>query len=191
MLTRIVFTGIVIAVVIQRLLELRISKRHIALLLAEGGKEHSSNSLWMVKTLQISWFIAMVVETWVLSRPFVPTLAAAAILATVTGQGLRYLSMQALGQRWTLPIVTVPGRPVVTEGVYRYIRHPNWLGVFLEITMLPLIHSAYLTAILFTLANSLLMARRIQAEEQALFTETNYAKVFDQRPRFLPFIFGC
>ncbi|MGL4880646.1 MAG: isoprenylcysteine carboxylmethyltransferase family protein, partial [Waterburya sp.] len=91
------------------------------------------------------------------------------------GQVLRYLSMQALSWRWTLPIMTVPNLPVVEFGIYRYLRHPNWLGVILEIAFLPLIHSAYLTAIAFSLGNAMLMIKRIQTEEQALKKNINYA----------------
>jgi len=97
--------------------------------------------------------------------------------------------MQALEWRWTLPIMTVPGMPVVESGIYRYIRHPNWLGVNLEIAFLPLIHSAYITAIAFSLANAWLMSRRIQAEEQSLGENTNYNAAFADKPRFIPMIF--
>ena len=96
--------------------------------------------------------------------------------------------MQALQWRWTLPIMTMPGMPVVTSGVYRYLRHPNWLGVIWEIAFLPLIHTAYLTAIAFSLANAWLMSKRIQTEERALAENTNYAAAFANKPRFISFI---
>lgn len=184
--TKAVFVGIVAAVFLQRLSELRISQRNVAYLLAQGGREHGSNYLWVVKVLQISWFVAMIAEVYWLDRPFVPALAAVGLLAAIAGQFLRYLSMQALRSRWTLPIITIPGAPVVNSGIYRYLRHPNWLGVILEIAGIPLIHTAYLTAIFVTLANALLMIKRIHKEEQALSKDNNYAAVFADRPRFIP-----
>ena len=184
--TKVVFVGIVAAVFLQRLFELRISQRHVAYLLAQGGREHGSNYLWVVKVLQVSWFFAMIAEVWWLERPFVPAWGAVGVLGAIAGQCLRYLSMQQLGVRWTLPIITIPGASVVDCGIYRYLRHPNWLGVILEIAALPLIHSAYITAILFSLANALLMVKRIQAEEQALSEDNNYAYLFAHRPRFIP-----
>lgn len=184
--TKAVFVGIVAAVFLQRLSELRISQRHVAYLLTQGGREHGSNYLWVVKVLQLSWFVAMIAEVWWLDRPFLPVLAAVAMLAAIAGQFLRYLSMQALGSRWTLPIITIPGAPVVDLGIYRYLRHPNWLGVILEIGALPLIHSAYLTAIFFSVANAFLMVKRIHREEQALSEDNNYAYVFADRSRFIP-----
>lgn len=188
MLTKYIFSGIVVAVILQRLVEVRLSDRHKAEILKRGGQEHGDNLLGAVKVLQVSWWIAMIVEVWYLDRPFLPALAAVALTATIAGQVLRYLSMQALEWRWTLPIMTVSGMPVVESAVYRYLRHPNWLGVILEIAFLPLIHSAYLTAIAFSLANAWLMSKRIQTEERALSKNTNYATAFANKPRFFPFI---
>ncbi|VEP11902.1 Isoprenylcysteine carboxyl methyltransferase [Hyella patelloides LEGE 07179] len=186
MLTKYIFSGIVVAVILQRLVEVRSSDRHKAEILKRGGQEHGDNLLGAVKVLQVSWWIAMIAEVWYLDRPFMPVLAVVALTATIAGQILRYLSMQALKWRWTLPIMTVPGMPVVTSGVYRYLRHPNWLGVILEIAFLPLIHSAYLTAIAFSLANAWLMSKRIQTEERALAENSNYAAAFAGKPRFFP-----
>jgi methyltransferase len=184
--SQIIFTGIVIAVIIQRLVELRISQHHAAKILAQGGQKHHDNFLPWVKGLQVSWFVAMLLEVWLLDRPLVGGLAAIALLATLTGQILRYLSMRALGWRWTLSIITLPRAGVVDTGIYRYLRHPNWLGVILEILALPLIHSAYLSAILFSIANALLLAKRVPAEEQALsLGESNYQSLFADRPRFI------
>ncbi|MDJ0596496.1 MAG: isoprenylcysteine carboxylmethyltransferase family protein [Pleurocapsa sp. MO_226.B13] len=168
MLTQFLFCSIIAAVILQRLWELRLSRHNEAYILAQGGKKHSDNLLGMVKVLQISWWVAMLLEVWCLDRPFIPLLAAIGILATVTGQILRYLSMQALGYRWTLPIITLPGIPPVRKGIYRYLRHPNWLGVILEIAGLPLFHGAYLTAIFFSIANAFLIGKRMHTEELAL-----------------------
>jgi methyltransferase len=186
MVTKAIFTGIVATVFLQRLFELRLSKCNEAHVIAQGGREHSSNYLKLVKVLHLSWFVVMLAEAWWFDRPFVPTLAAFALVATLAGQYLRYLSMQALGWRWALPIMTIPGASVIDKGIYRYIRHPDWLGVILEIPAVPLIHSAYLTAILYTVVNTFLLRTRIRAEEQALTEDNDYAYVFAGRPRFIP-----
>jgi methyltransferase len=185
-LTKYIFVGIIFAVILQRLFELRISRNNEAYILDRGGKKHSDNLLGAVKVLQVSWLIAAIAEVWYFDRPFIFPLAAVALSATLAGQVLRYLSMQALERRWTLPIITISDIPVVDKGVYLYLRHPNWLGVILEIAALPLIHGAYLTAIIFSLANALLISRRIQIEEAALSEISNYSLVFANRPRFIP-----
>ena len=186
LLTKYIFVGIVFAVILQRLFELRISKNNETYILAQGGKKHDDNLLGSVKVLQTLWFIAAIAEVWYFDRPFIFPLAAVALAATLAGQVLRYLSMQALGRRWTLAIMTLPDTPLVDKGIYRYLRHPNWLGVILEIAFLPLIHGAYITAIAFSLANAWLMSRRIQTEEQALGENTDYLAAFADQPRFIP-----
>lgn len=186
MLTKYIFIGVVVAVIFQRLFEVSLSNRNQAEILERGGQEHGDNLLGVVKSLQVSWWIAMIAEVWYFDRPFIFPLAVVALSATLAGQILRYLSMQALKQRWTLSIMTLPDTPVVDKGIYFYLRHPNWLGVIMEIAALPLIHGAYLTAIIFTLANGLLMSQRIQIEEEALAENSNYTLVFANIPRFIP-----
>ena len=186
MFTQSLFTVIVVAVIVQRLVELRISNRHVATLMTQGGQVQSENLLSWVKLLQVSWWMAMLAEVWFLDRPFSPGVAALGLLMLGAGQGLRYLSMQALGPRWTLPIVTVPNQGAIATGPYRYLRHPNWLGVILEIAGLPLIHSAYGTASAFAIANAVIMQQRMQTEEQALSQASNYAQLFAHTPRLIP-----
>ncbi|MEM9162386.1 MAG: isoprenylcysteine carboxylmethyltransferase family protein [Cyanobacteria bacterium P01_F01_bin.4] len=168
MITQWIFVSIVLAVVVQRVLEVRLSKRNAAQILEKGGQEHGDNFLSLVKLMQICWWISMITEVWWFNRPFIPMLAVVGILGAIAGQTLRYLSMQALGWRWTLPIMTVPDESRIDSGIYAYLRHPNWLGVAIEIAALPLIHTAYLTALLFSVINALLMFKRIQLEEVAL-----------------------
>lgn len=164
----ILFSCIVAVIIAQRLLELKISKRNVAVLLAQGAKEQPAFYYRLVIVLQIFWFLAMLGEVWIFNRPFLPLLATIAIFTTLVGQYLRYLSMLALGSRWTLPVMILPEASIIKSGIYRYLKHPNWLGVFLEIPAVPLIHSAYLTAITCSIGNAILMIPRIQHEEKAL-----------------------
>lgn len=186
MVTKFIFGIIVIAVVMQRLGELRLSKRQVKRLLSQGGHEHHCNVLGWVKVLQLAWFVAMIAEVLLFDRPFIPVLGAIAFLLLGVGQGLRYVSMRALGYRWTLPLVTLPGQPAVNFGIYHYMRHPNWLGVILEIAALPLIHSAYWTAIGFSILNLVIMVQRVQREEAVLTLENDYLTYLGDRPRFFP-----
>jgi methyltransferase len=81
---------------------------------------------------------------------------------------LRYAAMRRLGARWTVRVMVIPGAPRVTDGIYRYMRHPNYLGVAIEIASLPLVHSAWVTSLSFSALNALLLWWRIRAEEAAL-----------------------
>jgi methyltransferase len=184
--TRIAFTGLVLAVAAQRLFEVRRSRRHEQWLRARGAVERASWQVPVMAALHGAWLVAMCAEVWLLSPPFRAPLAAAALAVFACGQILRLLAMRALGSRWTIRILTLPLEPPVTSGVYRYLRHPNYLGVILEIAALPLVHGAVWTTVIFSAANAVLLAYRIGAEERALATDNGYVEIFGARPRFLP-----
>lgn len=161
---------LVLAVAIQRLTEVRISRRHVRALKAQGAVEHAAHQVPVMVLLHGLWLAACVAEPLLWDRPVSPGLAATAFALLLAGQALRWSARRALGPRWTVPIITLPGVPRVTTGPFRYLSHPNYLGVVIEIAALPLIHAAYVTAGVFTLANAVLLTWRIAAEERALRT---------------------
>ncbi len=189
-ITQLIFPFIVAIIAIQRIFAIRTSKKNAKYLESIGGKKRNENLLWLVKVMQISWFIAMLVEVYGLNRPLIPSLAIVALLMTIISQILRYVSMRELGHYWTHTVITLPGKPVVNTGIYRYLKHPTWLAMTLEFASLPLIHDAYLTAIVFSLFNAFIMTKRIPAEEKALTEDTNYGVVFNDIPRFIPSFFN-
>jgi methyltransferase len=186
MVTRIAFTMFVLAVALQRLFEVRRSQGHERWLRAQGAVERASWQVPVMAVMHVTWLVAMCAEVWLLMPPFRPALAAVALATFACGQILRLLAMHALGSRWTIRILTLPLEPPVTTGIYRYLRHPNYLGVILEIAALPLVHGAVWTAAIVSVANAVLLAFRITAEEHALATDNGYAVLFGARPRFLP-----
>ncbi len=168
MVTRWIFTGFVILLSLQRLYELRLSRRHEAIIRSLGGREIAAWQLQAMKALHAGWFVAMLVEVYALRRPFIPGLSLAALVTLMAGQGLRYAAILSLKWRWTVRVMTIPGLPLERSGIYRYLRHPNYLGVALEIVAVPLLHSTYVTAIVFSLLNLLLLSARIRTEDRAL-----------------------
>ena len=86
----------------------------------------------------------------------------------LAAHGLRWWCIAVLGRQWSTRIVVVPGLSVVSTGPYRWLRHPNYLAVVVEGFALPLVHSAWVTAAVFTVANAVLLRTRIAAEERAL-----------------------
>lgn len=162
------YVVLVLAVAVQRLVEVRISRRHVRALKAQGAMEHAAHQMPVMVALHALWLVACLAEPLLWQRPVNPALAVAALALLLAGQALRWWARRALGPRWTVPIITLPGVPRVTTGPFRYLNHPNYLGVVIEIAALPLIHAAYVTAGVFTVANGLLLAWRITAEEQAL-----------------------
>ena len=186
MVTRWLFTVLVLTVLVQRMLEMRVSRRNAARMLAAGGREYAGGQFLAMLLLHPSWIAAMLVEVWVFDRQPSALVAAAGFIALVAGQSLRLLAIRTLGPRWSARIITVPNAQPVTTGIYRYLRHPNYLGVVLEIAGLPLVHGAWVTAIAASIANALVLLARIPAEEAALSRDNAYGAFFAERPRFIP-----
>lgn len=184
--TRWFFVGFLTLLGLQRLLELRLSRRNERWILAQGGQEYVPGQWRLMRGMHTAWFAAMLLEVFTLKRPFRPALAGGASILFLTGQALRYAAIRALGPRWTVRVMTLPGAPPVEGGIYRQLRHPNYLGVALEILAVPLLHSAWWTAALFSLLNGLLLRARIHAEEQALDRHNQYLALFRDRPRWVP-----
>jgi len=182
-----IYLLLVAAVAIQRLLELRVASRNTNLLFSFGAEEVAPGHYSAMRVLHTAWLFGCALEAiWRGNPP--PLWAAGICLATLfIGQALRLSAMHALGPRWTTRILVVPDLPPVTGGIYRWVRHPNYLGVILEIAALPLIFGGVVTAALFSAANLLLLLRvRIPAEEAALVRVNNYSGYLTGQARFVP-----
>lgn len=186
MLTRVLFTALWLCVVAQRLWEMRLSRRHERALRAAGAREEAPGQVpWMV-ALHAGWLAASLLEVWLLQRPFQLAIALPALALFMLGQSLRITAVRTLGARWSVRIFTLPeAQEPVSRGIYRYLRHPNYLGVALEIASFPLLHGAYLSALAFSVLNAFFLFARVRAEERALVSTSSYAQVFHDRPRFI------
>ena len=178
------FTVVVVLVGLERLAELVVSNRNAAWSFERGGRETGQGHYPFMVVLHSGLLAGMLVEAWV-RRPDVPAALAWSMLAlAVASQALRWWCITTLGHRWNTRVLVVPGLAPVTGGPYRYLRHPNYVAVVLELAAVPLLHGAWVTALVFSLANALLLRVRIRAEESALGTA--YAEAFAGKPRFLP-----
>jgi methyltransferase len=168
MVSRGLYVGLILMVAFQRLTELRLAQRNERLARAAGAVEAGAGHYpWMV-AIHTLFLISCVLEVWLLERPFVPRAAGAMLLLLGVATALRYWTINTLGERWTTRILVRPGLPLVTGGPYRWLRHPNYLAVVIEIAALPLVHGAWLTAVVFSAANAVLLAVRIRTENAAL-----------------------
>jgi len=169
--SRLLYTGLVAAVAAARLVELRVARMNLERLLARGGVEAGAGHYPAMVALHALWLLACPAEVWLLDRPLLPPLAAAMLVLLAAAMALRYWAIASpggLGGRWTTRIVVLPGAPLIETGPYRLLRHPNYLAVVVEILALPLVHTAWITAIVATAANAMILAVRIRAEEAAL-----------------------
>ena len=166
--TRLAFTVVVLAIAAQRLIELRVANRNTSRLVHRGGREVGARHYpWMV-ALHTAFLISCVAEVWIAARPVPPMIALVSLAVLVAAQGMRWWVLRTLGERWTTRVIVVPGERLVTAGPYRWLHHPNYLAVVLEIAAIPMLAMAWLTAVVFSVANLVLLGFRLAAEERAL-----------------------
>jgi methyltransferase len=183
-LPRILLFAWLALLLVERALELRRSERNVRRALEAGGVESGRGHYAAMVGFHASFLVACAVEPIVAPRRWPVAASLAALALALLAQGLRGWVVHTLGPRWTTRIVVVPGAPPVTSGPYRYLRHPNYLAVALELLAVPLIGGAVYTAMGATLLGALLLSIRIPAEERALGEP--WARAFSGRPRILP-----
>lgn len=162
------FVALVVLVALVRLVELSVARRHLAWARARGGVERGAGHYPVMVALHLGLLVGAPLEVWLADRPLVPVLAVGMLLLLVAAHVLRWWCIRSLGEQWNTRVVVVPGLPLVQRGPYRFLRHPNYVAVVAEGVALPLVHGAWLTALLFTVANLALLAWRVRVEEQAL-----------------------
>jgi methyltransferase len=162
------------AIAVERAVELVITRRNLAWARERGAREHGGDHYpWMVAT-HASFLVACPLEVVALDRPFLPLLGIPMLGIVASTMALRYWAIATLGRRWTTKVVVVPGLAPVTSGPYRWLRHPNYLAVTLEVAALPLVHTAWVTAVVWSAGNALVLRARIAAEEAALRSASDY-----------------
>lgn len=163
---------LILATGIERLFELVRSKRNAEAAFAQGGVEYGQRHFpWMV-ALHTGLLLACIAEVVLLDRPFIPALGWPMLALAVVCQAGRVWIIRSLGQQWNTRVIVVPGAKRVTaRGPYRWswLPHPNYLLVAVEGIALPLVHTAWVTAVVFTVLNAiLLLGFRIPVEDKAL-----------------------
>lgn len=162
------FVVLVLAVGLERLAELVVSKRNTAWAFARGGRETGFGHYPFMVVLHTALLVGAVVEVLLADRPFHAALGWPMLVVVLGCQALRWWCIRTLGHQWNTRVIVVPGAGRVTGGPYRFFSHPNYVAVVLEGVALPLVHTAWATALVFTVANAALLTVRLRAEERAL-----------------------
>jgi methyltransferase len=155
-------------VVLERGAELLVARRNAPWALAHGGVEFGQSHYPTMVVLHVALLGGCALEPVLLARPFLPWLGWPALAVAAACQLVRWACVAALGPRWNTRVIVVPGMPLVSRGPYQWMQHPNYAAVMAEGIALPLIHTAWITALAFTLANLVLLRRRIRVEDVAL-----------------------
>jgi methyltransferase len=151
----------------QRLTEVMLSKRNTAKLMVRGGVEYGAGHYWLIVGFHTVWLIGMAALAWdqPVSRPW--------LIVVILLQAGRMWVIRSLGERWTTRIIVQPGVPPVQTGLYKYLKHPNYVIVAVEIAAVPLCLGLTAYAVVFFLLNLPLLAVRIIAEDKALAAAAN------------------
>ena len=158
----------ILAVGVERVIELLVAQRNAKWSFAHGGKEFGRDHYPAMVSMHALLLVSCAVEVWTLRRPFIGWLGWPMLAVVVLSTVVRWRCVTILGKRWNPRLIVIPGAPPVRDGMYRWVRHPNYTAVAAEVAALPLIHSAWLTAIVFSIANALVLTVRIRAENAAL-----------------------
>ncbi|MEU4465932.1 isoprenylcysteine carboxylmethyltransferase family protein [Streptomyces sp. NPDC024017] len=159
---------LLLAIAAERLAELAVARRNASWTLARAGVEHGRGHYPAMVTLHTGLLVCCFLEPALADRPFVPALGWPMVALVVLAQALRWWCVMSLGPYWNTRVIVVPGARLVGTGPYRFLRHPNYVAVVVEIAALPLVHGAWLSALAFTAANAWLLAVRIRCENAAL-----------------------
>lgn len=164
------FTVLIAAVALERLAELVVSKRNAAWSLARGGVETGQRHYAVMVVLHTGFLLGALVEVYLRRPDLLPALSWSMFILVVAAQGLRWWCIGTLGRRWNTRVIVVPGLAPETAGPYRFLAHPNYVAVVIEGIALPLVGSAWITAVVFTVLNAALLTVRLRVENAALAT---------------------
>ena len=185
----ITFLALLAAVAMLRLLELRISRKHQQQLASCGAKKVQEPKFrWMV-ALHTAVPISAALEVIVLKRPFLPALAAPMFAIFLAANVVRWWVIRTLGAHWNVQVMDSTRLGVITSGPFRFVRHPNYAAVFTEMLALPLIHTAWITALAGSMMHMVVLGQRLSTEERVLFANEDYRAAMAGKPRFLPGLF--
>jgi methyltransferase len=159
---------LIAAVGLERIAELVVSQRNLAWSRARGGEEFGAGHYPAMVVLHTGLLAGSLLEAIFLHRPFLPALGWPMLAIALAAQALRWWCITTLGHQWNTRVVVVPDAPRVIAGPYRLVPHPNYVAVVLEGVALPLVHTAWITALAFTALNAVLLTTRIKVENEAL-----------------------
>jgi len=184
------FLALLIAVALLRGVELMISRRNQHRLEAQGvSRADEPHFRWMV-LLHSAVLAGAALEVLLLNRPFIPALAILMGTLFALANALRWWVIRTLGTHWNVQVMDSVSLGVITSGPFRLVRHPNYAAVFIELAALPLIHTAWLTALVGSAGHAWVLSRRLAVEEAVLLRNRHYRATVAHRPRFVPRLFA-
>ena len=162
------YVGILFGIAfVPMLLEARRSTANYRALVAAGAIEPADDVFVAMQLAYPGSFLAMLAEGWLRGLPS-RSLVLAGACVFVAAKGIKYWAISTLGSRWTFRVVVPPRSTLVADGPYRFLRHPNYIGVIGELIGYGLLAHAPLTGTIATVVFAGILVARIRVEERAL-----------------------
>jgi methyltransferase len=183
------FLALLLAVGALRIFELRISKRHQQRMAQRGAAKVKDPYFRWMAMFHTLVLVGAAAEVVFCHRPLVWALAIPMLLLFAAANLVRWWVIRTLGEHWNVQVVDSAKLGFVASGPFRYVRHPNYAAVFVEMLALPLIHTAWITALAGALVHVLVLSLRLSVEDPVLLSNPDYAAAMGSKPRFLPGLF--
>ncbi len=180
------YVALLTAVGALRLVEMRISRRRQRALAARGVARAVEPRFPLMVALHVSILAGSALEVWYGNRPLHPALAAPMLALVALANGLRFWVIRTLGPHWNVHVMGSLKLGVVSSGPYRFIRHPNYVAVWVELLALPLIHTAWVTALVGSVLHATVLRGRLAVEDPILLRDPGYRAAMGGKPRFIP-----
>lgn len=159
---------LIVVVAVERLAEVIVAEGNRTWSKEQGGIEFGGRHYPVMVALHTGLLVGCLVEPMVLHRPFIPALGWPMFAIVLAAQVLRWWCITTLGHQWNTRVIVIPGAERIVGGPYRFVPHPNYVAVIAEGCALPLVHSAWITALMFTVLNAALLRTRVKVENAAL-----------------------
>lgn len=183
------YISLLVLVGIERLGELVISRRNQRQLEKRGSHKIPEPHFRFMVLVHVGVLVGAGLEVLFLHRPLIPALAIPMAVLFVLSNVLRWWVIQTLAGHWNVEVMDSSRVGVVSSGPYRWVRHPNYVGVVAEVFSLPMIHTAWITAIAGTLGYLEILRRRLRVEDGVLLANPAYRLAMGGKPRFFPRLF--
>lgn len=182
--------AIILFYLIQRLSELWINKQHETILFEEyGATEVAPTDSKRMRIFHSLWFLSLITEVTLHGKLLTGNFETIVFLILIFGQAIRFHTINVLGHFWTIKIYHIPNRPIIRDGLFRIVLHPNYLIVILELIFVPFLLGAPYTLFIFGFFNFFILKKRIELEENELLQNEQYAIMKKNQKRFIPFIY--
>ncbi|HYB54316.1 MAG TPA: isoprenylcysteine carboxylmethyltransferase family protein [Thermoanaerobaculia bacterium] len=185
-LSVILYLALLAAVGVSRVIELEVSSNRRRRLVEQGVSQSPEPGFPAMVAFHAGVPVAAALEVLGFHRRFWPALGYPVFGLFLAAVGVRLWAIRSLGRHWNVRVMASSCLGVVSTGPYRFVRHPNYAAVFMEMTSLPLIHTAWVTAVVSAPIHWLLLRRRIAIEDAVLLADPVYREIMSGKPLLLP-----